>query len=89
MTPAKGDGPLPTPAIEPKDSHHLLLSMPSRDPEIFREQLGQGTSITQEKMKKATGLTTAKRWGDFQRQALRKKRSAALTKEEYLSLIHI
>ena len=87
MTPAKGDGPLPTPAIEPKDSHHLLLSVPSRDPEIFREQLGQGTSITQEKMKKATGLTPAKRWGDFQRQASRRKKSVALTKEECLRLV--
>ena len=57
------------------DSHHLLLSVPSRDPEIFREQLGQGTSIIQEKMKKTAGLTTAKRWGDFQLQALRRKKA--------------
>ena len=57
------------------DSHHLLLSVPSRDPEIFIEQLGQGSSITQENMKKTTGLTTAKRWGDFQRQASRRKKA--------------
>ena len=38
-------------------------------------------------MKKAACLTPAKRWGNFQRQALRRKKAMALTKEEYLRLV--
>ena len=83
MTPAKGDGPLPTPAMEPNDSHHQLLSVPS----ISESSSAKAPTLPKKEMKKTACLTPAKRWGNFQRQAWRRKKAVALTEEEYLRLV--
>ena len=65
-----------------RQPRHQLQSVPS----ISESSLAKAPT-PKKKMKKAACLTPAKRWGNFQRQASRRKKAVALTKEEYLRLV--
>ena len=72
MTPAKGDGPLPTPALEPNDSHHQLLSVPS----ISESISAKAPTLPNKERKEGSMPDTRKALGQLPAPGLAPKKSS-------------
>ena len=86
MTSAKGDGPLPTPAIEPTTATTCCYLCPPKI-QRFSESSSAKVPALPKKDEEGNRPDTRKAVGRLPAPGFAPKKSVALTKEEYLRLV--